>query len=181
MNPMYFGASAAPLFGVYHPPLARSAAPRCVLLCPPVGQEYIRAHRAFRQLGIALARAGHHVLRFDYSGTGDSAGDGTGVSLEQWEGDVCTAAEEIRDTSGVERLTLVGLRLGATMALRASRPVAADDLVLWDPVTDGGSYLEELYATYLVSHREQQLSAGGELIGIGGFLRPAHWCVGSAT
>ena len=45
--------------------------------------EYMRTHKAVRQLTMMLAKAGYHLLRFDYFGTGDSAGDGEDVTVEQ--------------------------------------------------------------------------------------------------
>ena len=75
MIPMYFGSSARKLFGIYEAPMTGSAA-RGVVICPPWGQEYLRAHRALRLLATRLCNAGFHVFRFDYSGTGDSVGDG---------------------------------------------------------------------------------------------------------
>lgn len=168
MNPFHFGDSSRPLFGVYHPPLARAAASRSVLLCPSIGQEYIRAHRALRQLATQLARAGHHALRFDYEGQGDSAGEASEGSLSSWMANVGTAADELRDLSGATDVTLVGIRLGAVIAFRAAPAVGATDLVLWDPALRGPRYLEELYATFRVKPPALAAAQRGETIGVGG-------------
>ena len=132
--------------GVYHAPGTASESERGVVLCYPFGQEYMRSHRAFRQLAVLLARSGHHVLRFDYYGTGDSMGDSVDGSLEEWVGDIETAVEELRAMTGVSQVSLVGLRLGASMACIASTFLTppADELVLWDPVVCGDDYLAEL-------------------------------------
>jgi alpha/beta superfamily hydrolase len=80
MTPLLFGSADAPLYGVHHAP---QAAPQRtgIVLCYPFGQEYMRAHRACRQLAMLLAKKGYHVLRFDYSGTGNSSGDVDSASL----------------------------------------------------------------------------------------------------
>jgi pimeloyl-ACP methyl ester carboxylesterase len=144
------------------------------VLCSPVGQEYIRAHRAFRQLATQLARSGHHVLRFDYSGQGDSAGTGWDSTIAEWAANVKLAADELRDMGGADETVLIGLRVGATIAARAADAVGAVDLVLWDPVLLGRVYLEELFATYLVTAEEQRASASGGTIGVGSLpLSPA--------
>ncbi len=144
MNPFHFGPSDRALFGVHHPP-ARDDRGRGVVLLYPVGGEYLRAHRAFRQLTTLLARSGLHVFRFDYSGTGDSAGDPGDAALEGWIVDARAAVEELREAGGLEQVALVGLRLGANLALATARK--HDDIervVLWDPVEDGAEYLRSL-------------------------------------
>lgn len=147
MNSFFFGSSERPLFGVHHPPKGKETRSEGVVLCYPMGQEYMRSHRAFRQLANLLVRRGHHVFRFDYYGTGDSAGASEDGSLAQWLCDVGSAIEEFKDNASLERVSLVGLRLGAALATLAA--VSRDDIekvVLWDPVVRGSSYLAELFA-----------------------------------
>jgi pimeloyl-ACP methyl ester carboxylesterase len=110
-----------------------------------MGQEAIRAHRAIRQLGLRLARERFHALRFDLRGTGDSAGDFASARLDAWVEDSRTAMDELRDRTGVQRVSLVGLRLGAALAWRASRGRRdVDKIVLWEPVVSGARYVSEL-------------------------------------
>jgi pimeloyl-ACP methyl ester carboxylesterase len=146
VNPFYFGSGARRLFGLYMPARAGGAVARGVVLCYPWGREYLRAHRSMRQLASMLSAAGVHVLRFDYFGTGDSAGDMGEADLEGWRGDIGLAIEELRDTTDATKIGLVGLRLGATLAaaVAAKDPKAIDTLVLWDPVASGTEYLREL-------------------------------------
>src|SRR6185503_18450344 len=120
MQPFYFGTSEQQLFGVYHAAESGSSKRAGVVLCQPVGHEYLRAHRAFRNLAMALAGQGFHVLRFDYFATGDSAGDGEQLSVRQCLSDLATAIDELKDIAGVTKVSLVGLRLGATFAALAA-------------------------------------------------------------
>lgn len=159
MRPFFFGDSKQPLFGIYHSPSAKPVRRTAVLLCNPFGQEAIRAHRIYRVMADRLARSGFHVLRFDYYASGDSSGDCGEASLGRWVDDVLTASEELSDTAGVRRVAWVGLRLGATTVALASarRPALVSDLVLWDPVVDGLTYLEELrraHVTFLAEDLE---------------------------
>jgi uncharacterized protein len=149
VNPFYFGTPDRRLFGVYTPARKSGGTPRGAVLCYPWGQEYIRAHRSMRILANLLAGAGVHVLRFDYFGTGDSAGDGADGGLRSWSGDIDTAIDELVDTSGATRVALIGLRLGATLAAEAAgrRRRHVNGLVLWDPVLVGQEYLNELMQT----------------------------------
>ena len=145
MNPIYFGTAPRSLFGVYHPPKAAQARATGVVLCYPFGQEYMRAHRAFRQMALLLTKAGFHVLRFDYFGTGDSSGETHEVSLAQWVADAGAAADELKETAEVKRIAFVGLRLGAAVAaLAASSRDDVDQVVLWDPAVRGADYLAEI-------------------------------------
>ena len=151
MRPFFFGTSKQPLFGAYYPAAGRPARRVAVLLCNPFGQEAIFAHRIFRVMADRLARNGFHVMRFDYYATGDSSGDCEEGTLDRWVDDVTIASEELVDTSGVQGVAWIGLRLGATIAALASARQASplSGLVLWEPVIDGPAYLEELRQAHL--------------------------------
>jgi uncharacterized protein len=146
MTPLFFGSSQRRLYGAYDPPQGMRPGARAVVLCYPWGQEYLRAHRSVRRLANMLAAVGCHVLRFDYFGTGDSMGTAHEVSRRGWEQDIETAIEELQDTSGTTQVSLVGLRLGATLAAHVAvrKKKLVHTLVLWDPVVSGPEYLAEL-------------------------------------
>lgn len=145
MEPFFFGTSAEPLFGIYHPSTSGPLRNAGVLLCYPIGQEYIMAHRAYRQLSIRLAEAGFHVLRFDYYATGDSGGECELGSPWRWLRDISTAIGELRLRSGSSKICLVGCRLGATLcALVGSDRGDIEHIVLWDPISNGKAYIDEL-------------------------------------
>ncbi|TBR36143.1 MULTISPECIES: alpha/beta fold hydrolase [Dyella] len=140
-TPFFFGRNGE-LFGFYHP--SDDRARRAALLCPPLGQDYIRCHRLYRQLAHALAEEGFAVLRFDYFGTGDSAGSSDEVDWERCIDDTITAAAELRMRSGVKSVVAFGARLGGSLALAAAPDAGFADVVAWDPVIDGPAYVEEL-------------------------------------
>jgi len=145
MYPFYFGDSDKQLYGVYDPPRSNTLSDTGVLLCYPMAQEYMRCHWANRQLVNRLSRAGMHCMRFDYYGTGDSAGMSSDADIDQWRFDVNTGLTEFKDISGASKVSLVGLRLGATLA--ATAPVQKHrvrKLVLWDPVVSGSLYVDSL-------------------------------------
>jgi uncharacterized protein len=116
-----------------------------VVLCYPAAQEYMLTHWAFRKLAGMLAREGFHVFRFDYYGTGDSAGEVHEGRVATWTRDIRQAANELQDMTGVQRVALVGLRLGAALAVRAAQEgLSTAALVLWEPLVDGAAWLREL-------------------------------------
>lgn len=144
MRPTLFGSSALPLFGVHHAPTGTPRDVGVVLFYPGL-QEYGTAHGVIRSLASALAARGFHAFRFDYRGSGDSAGDPEDATMDAWAEDAGAACDEIRDATGVARLTFVGLRLGAAVAalVSATQP-GVESLFLWDPVVLGERYLEDL-------------------------------------
>lgn len=139
VEPFYFGDP--PLFGCLHP---GGHPRRGVVFCHPFGHEYITLHRAARLLAAQISRTGLPTLRFDYSGTGDSAGQLGDARLEHWVDEIGRATDVLRARTGVERVSLVGVRLGAALALlAAAERDDVESLALWDPVVWGRTYLRQ--------------------------------------
>ncbi|HEY7050597.1 MAG TPA: alpha/beta hydrolase, partial [Mycobacterium sp.] len=151
---MWFGGEHALAGFVHHPDRPTG---RGVLICPPFGYEVTCAYRTLRRLGDRLAASGNTVLRFDYEGTGGSAGTGIEADqFERWIGSVVAGLEELR-RRGAARPAIVGLRLGA--ALAAAAAASEQDLgpiVLWEPVWSGRQFYRELRA-------QTAITAGGAL------------------
>ncbi|HEU4733454.1 MAG TPA: hypothetical protein VFT22_36425 [Kofleriaceae bacterium] len=129
-------------------------------MCNPFGEEASRAHRTYRVLATQLERAGYASLRFDYSSTGDSLGDSADATIDAWIQDILTAGEQLLARSGATRIAIVGLRLGAALAMLASArgDLPLRHLLLWDPVVDGAAYVRELIA----QHRQYMRAEIGE-------------------
>lgn len=146
MTPLYFGTGQRRLFGVLDPAQAKSGPVQAAVICYPWGPEYIFAHRALRYLARQLAGRGYHVLRFDYYGTGDSAGEESEVRLSGWREDIAAAIEELKDICNAKAITLIGLRLGASLAAQIAASCRKDvtALVLWDPAVSGPEHLKVL-------------------------------------
>ncbi|WP_174983621.1 alpha/beta hydrolase [Burkholderia lata] len=137
MRPIIFGGR----FGWLHP----GSGTRGVVLCNAYGHESVWSHGGMRNLADRLSARGMPVLRFDYRGTGDSEGaDGASDQFETAVDDVCAAIARLREETGVARVTLCGLRLGAAFALLAAGRCDVDQLVLLAPVASGRSYVREL-------------------------------------
>ncbi len=144
MTPLRFLRDARELFALHLQPSTHVAArDHAVLLCNPFGQEAIRAHRLYRVLGDRLAAAGFHVLRFDYFGIGDSAGEDTEFDLDGAVADTVAAGNLLLQRSRVDKLSCLGLRLGGNIAALASRhwTEPLDHLLLFEPVADGSSHV----------------------------------------
>ncbi len=136
----WFGPVGSPLFGVWHLP-AGGRSDRVVVIAPPVGIEMFVAHRALRTLADRLAARGVAALRFDYRATGHSAGGPEdGDEVGGWRDSLDEAVRYAREL-GTGHVSVVGLRLGATLA--ASVRERVDALVLWDPLASGARFLRE--------------------------------------
>ena len=145
ITPFYFGEGQEHLFGCYHEPTRVTGSDCAFVICQPIGHEYIASHRALRQLASRLSDAGFPVLRFDYYGCGDSAGEAEEAGISRWLADVSAAIVQVKHRSRSSRVCLIGLRLGAALSMITG--AARDDidgLVLWDPVLAGKRYVEEL-------------------------------------
>lgn len=143
----YFGPRERPLFGWYHPSHAASSSRATgVVICNPLGYEENCAHRSLRHFAETAARAGYPALRFDYDGTGDSAGEDLDPDRWlAWQRSVCAAADELRSLSGVERICLVGVRLGAMIvALAAGTRADVVGFAAIAPVINGREWLREV-------------------------------------
>ncbi|SED08888.1 Serine aminopeptidase, S33 [Burkholderia sp. WP9] len=142
MRPVTFGCC----YGWLHLPASRSATTG-VVLCSPFGYDALCVHRGWRDFAIALTVfCGIPVIRFDYPGAGDSGGNEEDPQrFRTWIDSVKAAAQYLRATTGVTRLILCGLRLGATLAVLAAEELdGVDSLVLMVPVIAGKRYIREL-------------------------------------
>jgi len=151
---MHFGDSERLLFGIYTPASERRRR-RGVVLCNPWGSEALRAHRTLRFFADLLAQDGLDVLRFDYSGTGDSFGDPAAARLAAWVEDATCAIDELGAVASCGRVSVVGLRLGAYVAAAAAAqlPDQVDQVVLWEPFASGADHVADLRRARPPSHR----------------------------
>lgn len=149
-TPLFFPSDSRSLFGVLHEPAEATGTP--FVFCHPFAEEKLWSHRVHVAFARRLAQRGHAVLRFDFSGLGDSEGDCRHASLATMRADVRSALAEIRRRRRVQRVGLLGLRLGATVAsLAAEDDPEIDRVVLWAPITDGAKYMQELLRTNLAT------------------------------
>ena len=108
--------------------------------CHPLFDERKCAHRFSYQLKNTFRAAGLTLERFDYQGTGEAAGDFKDVSLE-------TLREDVNQKVNGKEICLIGLRLGASLALDyCSRNFGTvQKLVLLEPIVNGAQYVDYLY------------------------------------
>jgi amino acid adenylation domain-containing protein len=141
------------LFGALHG-TPGPASEHAVLICSPLGHEYVRAHFILQRLARQLGAAGIPALRFDYFGCRDSLGESHEATCSRWQQDIIAACHELQQRTHAARISAVGVRLGATLLARAASRLSLAKLVLWDPVRHGAAHkaeLAELHRRYLRS------------------------------
>jgi len=151
-----------------------------VVIVPPVGYEYWSSHRTLRTLAERLAENGCLALRFDFDGTGDSAGDQWDPArLEAWQRNIGQAADALRGW-GVTRLVVIGLRFGGTLAMTQGAAVGADAVVAWAPVARGSRYVRELQLLSLAVPESPDFPARSGVVQAG-FVFSAETLAGFGT
>lgn len=151
---MFFfaGGAGARLLGFLH--LPKESRFDCGLVfCPAFAEEKNCSQAIVAQAARCFARQGFPVLRFDYSGCGDSEGELEDFTLADWQRDIQAAISQLQLHAQVTQVALWGLRLGAGLALleancRAGAPYA----LLWQPVLHFTEYIHQFL--------RQRISAG---------------------
>jgi dienelactone hydrolase len=161
-----------PLFGSYHGP-TRPVRDIGYVICPPLGWEGIQCYQSVQRLADELAAAGFHTVRVHYDGTGESLGsDEDPGRVAAWLESVRRAALALGGLRQVQRVGLIGMRLGATLATRVSAELELANLVLWEPCVSGAHYSREM--EILASAAPSAIQAGRETrpggIEAGGYL-----------
>ncbi|HXE14571.1 MAG TPA: hypothetical protein VN633_20765 [Bryobacteraceae bacterium] len=128
------------------------------LIVPPFGWEDICSYRSLRAMSETLLANGIPSMRFDLPAAGDSSGSPRDTNLvNAWIQSIGDAAAELRAITGLPKIAVIGIRLGAMLAAAAAaRGEGLNDLILWGPAASGRSLLRELRAF------QQMESSAGE-------------------
>jgi alpha-beta hydrolase superfamily lysophospholipase len=122
-----------------------------VVMCAAMGHEQLCASRGWRELAADIAAAGFPVLRFDWAGCGDATGsEDDPDQLAAWQASLRAAVREARARFQTNRIVLLGLRLGATLAACQAHELDAEGLALLAPAMSGRHYGRELAASNAV-------------------------------
>jgi pimeloyl-ACP methyl ester carboxylesterase len=102
------------------------------------------------ELARTLAEAGYAVLRFDFSGRGESEGEGLNTSLLTMADDLCAASLALQKSLGCKKISYLGLCSGANVIIGTlKRLPEADKLLLLSvyPFSDGDTFARDLNRT----------------------------------
>ena len=156
MNSFFIGPAEKQILATLTAPRRIENAETVVVLCYPFGQEYMRAHRAYRQLASLLNRAGLFVLRFDYPGSGDSYGDESLRDMPLLMQDLRRVVDAALERSACRQVYVAGLRFGAMVAAAmAAQFEEVKGLFLWDAFASGEHFLADC-SSQLADPNQQQ-------------------------
>lgn len=142
-EPFFFASQNAQLFGVWR---GSDSAARVWVLCPPFAEEEKSARRTLTEIALAFAAHGESSLVFSFRGTGDSKGDFSQVSFADWRADIAAACWEAKNRAPNAQICVLGVRLGASLALQCAAEIGAARLILIEPILGGRSFLMQMNA-----------------------------------
>ena len=143
----YLPAQPGQRLCIYHRPAvsANQSAADCVLHIHAFAEEMNKCRRTAALTAQQLACAGLGVLQIDLYGCGDSSADFADAEWEIWQQDLRAGLAWLKQQHG-GALHIWADRLGALLALDfiLAGSEKIDQLLLCQPVLDGGAYLKQL-------------------------------------
>ncbi len=127
------------------------------MICGPLSDEALNTYRPLAFLAQQLADAEIPTLRLAYYGTGDSAATASEADqFHQWLASITAGVAWLREHCGVATVTLIGVRIGASLAARAACDIdAVDSIVLVSP-SGGRQFIHELTLSARIAQRVWQ-------------------------
>ena len=123
---------------------AVGASPRgSVVYVHPFAEEMNKSRRMASIQARALSQAGYSVLQLDLLGCGDSSGDFSDATWQDWVSDVAEASQWLQRRQTAP-LWLWGLRAGCLVATAAANELSSPcQLLLWQPPSAGNTLLQQ--------------------------------------
>lgn len=153
MEIFHIGKPERKVFSIFYPGNETCLKKMGVVICNPLGQEYIRFYKALAVLAAELSKMGFPTFRFDYWGSGDSFGDEEELSLDSTTEDLQLVINEMREGTEIENICVLGVRYGSFLSLSALSKIKPSAIILWNPVFCGKEYILEiaqLHKTFLL-------------------------------
>ncbi len=139
------------------PPQAKS----CVLVCSSVFGDFVANYHRERLIGRLLASQGHGVVRFHYSGEGNSQGNRRDMTLAT----LCDDAQAVLDHAeslGFSKFAVLGTRVGAFVAAATVSALPSSvPLAIWEPLSDPLRFLAEAQRANRMSRAAQGGAGNG--------------------
>jgi dipeptidyl aminopeptidase/acylaminoacyl peptidase len=116
-KPVTFNSERQQIVGIWHQPDGRGPFPTVLFLHGFTGNK-AESHRLFVQQARALAQAGIAGLRFDFRGSGDSAGEFSEMTVAGERADARAAMRWLKRKAAVDarRIGILGMSMGGMIA-----------------------------------------------------------------
>ena len=143
MDPLFIDGSAGDIFIIHYRPDGGSKR-HCVVVAPPFGEEMNKSRRQIALQARALAGLGVGFVVPDLTGTGESDGELSSVSLSNWGSDLAATVNWARK-EGYESISVLAVRSGALLVARflVDGEGRVDRVVFWQPATSGKVFLNQ--------------------------------------
>lgn len=138
-----------------------------IIVCAPEGKEWANAYPVLVLLARELGGKNCIIYRFDYTGTGDSAGASGTAGWDDWLLGIRYLINHIHMQHPDSRMLLMGVRMGGLLALSTAGMTGVTALFLVDPVLDTRKYLKELM---MMEQVYSGRSKAENIYAFGGFL-----------
>lgn len=123
-----------------------------ILYCNPPFEEHLHSYRTAVSFARYASRRGWGVMRFSYFGEGESDGIFEEATVSSRVADILAVAGDARRRFQTGLIHLVGLRLGATLALLASQhDQYIPGVVCWAPLLKVADYFHGLLRSNIAS------------------------------
>lgn len=151
-EPFFLPTQSGECFCLHHAADPAVPARGAFVYVHPFAEEMNKCRRMAALQARAFARSGIAVLQIDLSGCGDSSGDFGDARWDIWLDDLARAHAWLAARQDAA-VGVWGARLGALLALdfAGTTDAALSDVLLWQPVLNGETYLTQFLRMKLAS------------------------------
>ncbi len=138
-RPIVFYNKGQQVNGILHVPMGCNAPCPAVTFFHGFTGTKVEPHRIFVKTARELASIGFYALRFDFRGSGDSAGDFSEMTIGGEISDAIKSIDVLTAMQGVdpERIGILGLSMGGCVAACVSgQDDRVKSTVMWAPLSD---------------------------------------------
>ena len=132
-TPITFHSEGQQIIGIIHRPSKTTN--KIIIMCHGFTGNKIESRRLFVDIARACCKEGYACLRFDFFGSGDSAGDFADSSISHNIANLVDALKWVRE-QGFNRIIILGISMGAATAILTLEHNQADALIALSTVPD---------------------------------------------
>lgn len=138
--PVVFTSEGQQLVGILH----QADSKKLVIMCHGFTGNKVEGKRIFVEAARGMAAEGLNAFRFDFYGSGDSAGDFADTLISHNIANLKDAVDWAK-AGGFEAIAVLGLSMGGATAILALSQLPVQALVTWSAVPD----MEQLFRSYV--------------------------------